>query len=159
METLYFEDIDSGEVRDLGKIRVKREEMLDFARQYDPQPIHTDPTAAAESIYGELIASGWFTASLCMRVLATELLTKAASMGAFGLEELRWPTPVRAGDVLTIEHEVLATNASSSRGDRGYVDNELRATNQADELVLTWRATNIFQTRPNGTGNRDVTMS
>lgn len=151
MGTIYFEDIEPGQVRDLGTVRVERQEMLEFAKRYDPQPIHTDPDAAADSIYGELIASGWFTAGLCMRALAMEFLDNAASMGAFGIDELRWPTPVRAGDVLHVEHEVLDVHASSSRDDRGYVDNKLRATNQDGEIAITWEATNIFKTRSHAT--------
>lgn len=147
MGTIYFEDIEPGQVRELGDIQVEREEMIAFAERYDPQPIHTDPEQAAESIYGELIASGWFTVGLCMRVFAGEFLAEAASMGAFGVDELRWPTPVRAGDVLHVEHEVRDVTPSSSRDDRGYVDNTLRATNQHGEVVITWEATNIFLSR------------
>lgn len=146
MAHIYFEDIEEGTEHDLGKVTADRTEMVAFAERYDPQPFHTDPAAASDSIYGELIASGWFTASLCMRQLVVEFLDDVASMGAFGVE-LSWPTPVRPGDTLQVSLEIVETKASESRADRGYVDNRVVAVNQQDETVLEWEGTNIIRRR------------
>lgn len=146
MADLYFDDIEEGHRRELGSYTVPREEMMEFARRYDPQPIHVDEEAASESIFGGVIASGWYTASVCMRLLVDEFLGEAASMGSLGLDELRWQTPVRAGDTLTVSNEILETRRSESRDDRGYVRNKTIAHNQDGEEVLVWVATNIFAT-------------
>jgi len=142
----YFEDIEPGERHDLGSYTADRDELLDFAERYDPQPIHTDPEFAAEAMYGGLIASGWHTAGSCMSLMAENFLAETATLGSFGLEELRWPAPVRPGDTVSVAVEVVETTASESRADRGYVTNDVRAWNDADEEVLFWRATNIFLT-------------
>jgi acyl dehydratase len=148
MTPLHYEDIDVGSVHDLGSYRVSTDELTAFAEQYDPQPIHVDEAAAGESIHGGVIASGWHTASACMRLLVDEFLNDTASMGSFGLDELRWRTPVRAGDTISARSEITDKRESSSRDDRGYVQNELVAHNQHDEEVVFWRATNIFRKRP-----------
>lgn len=148
MATLYYEDIEMGEVRELGTYSVTKDELTAFAQRYDPQPIHVDEAAAQESMYGGVIASGWYTASVCMRLLVDELLKDAASMGSFGLDELRWTTPVRAGDTISAHNEITEKRESESRDDRGYVQNELTAHNQEGEEVVFWRATNIFAKRP-----------
>lgn len=147
MPEIYFEDVETETTVELGSYRIPREEMLAFAERYDPQPFHVDEAAAGDSIYGELIASGWYTASVCMRLLVDGFLEETASMGSFGLEELRWEAPVRAGDVLTAEVTFADKRPSSSRDDRGYVTNEVVATNRDDETVLRWTATNIFERR------------
>lgn len=144
MSTTYFEDLTEGEVTDLGSAEVDREEMIAFARRYDPQPIHTDETAPETAVYGGVIASGWYTAGLCMRLFVDGLLKDAASAGSFGLDELRWTAPVRAGDTIHAENEILETWPSESRADRGYVSNELRGFNGEGEPVISWTATNIF---------------
>ena len=147
MTKRYFEDIDVGTVFDLGHFSVTRDDILEFAERYDPQPIHVDPEVAEESIYGGLIASGWHTGSLCMRQLANELMNDAASLGSFGLEELRWRKPLRPGDTVFVESEILDKRRSESHDDRGYISNELRGKNAEGELVISWRATNIFLRR------------
>ena len=144
MANLYFEDLEEGQRRELGSYTVPEDEMMEFARRYDPQPIHVDEEAAQDSIFGGVIASGWYTASVCMRLLADEFLNEAASMGALGLDKLRWQNPVRAGDTLTVSNEILETRPSESRDDRGYVRNKTVAYNQDGEEVLVWVATNIF---------------
>lgn len=145
MATLYYEDIEVGDVHDLGEYRVSKDECTVFAERYDPHPIHTDEAAARDSIYGGLIASGWYTASVCMRLLVDGFLNEAASMGSFGLDELQWPTPVRPGDTISAHCKITDKRTSDSRNDRGYVENELTAHNQDDEAVVFWRATNIFE--------------
>jgi acyl dehydratase len=143
----YFEDVDAGETHDLGSYSADREELIEFARRYDPQPIHVDPEAARETMFGGLIASGWHTGGSCMALLTEGFLNDTASVGSFGLDELRWPSPVRPGDVVSAGIEVPATHASESRDDRGYVDVELRAENDDGEEVLVWESTNIILTR------------
>jgi acyl dehydratase len=142
--TLYYEDIDVGHTREVGSYTADRAELLEFARRYDPQPIHVDPEAAAETPFGGLIASGWHTASACMALLVEGFLNDTATLGSFGLDELRWRTPVRPEDTVTVGMEVLERTVSSSRDDRGYVEIEVEATNDDDEEVAYWRATNIF---------------
>jgi acyl dehydratase len=132
----YFEDIDAGETHDLGSYTADREELIEFASRYDPQPIHVDPEAARGTMFGGLIASGWHTGGSCMALLTEGFLNDTASVGSFGLDELRWPSPVRPGDIVSVEIEIPATHASESRDDRGYVDIELHAENDDGEEVL-----------------------
>jgi acyl dehydratase len=117
--TRHFEDIETGEIHDLGTYTADREEMIAFARRYDPQPIHVDPEAAADTIYGGLIASGWHTAGSCMRLVARGFLNDAASIGSFGLDDLRWTAPVRPGDTVSVTLDVAETRESDSHDDRG----------------------------------------
>jgi acyl dehydratase len=147
MPDIYFEDLEEGECRELGSYTIPKDEMMQFATRYDPQPIHTDEAAASESIFGGVIASGWYTAGICMRLLVEEFLNDAASMGAHGLEELKWPTPVHAGDTLTVENKIMDTRASESRNDRGYARNLTTGYNQNDDEVIRWIAVNIFARR------------
>lgn len=146
----YFEDIAAGETHDLGSYTADREELLSFARRYDPQRIHTDPDVAAETMYGGLIASGWHTAGACMALLVEGFLRETATLGSFGLEELRWQTPVRPGDTVGVELDVADKMPSSSREDRGYVDLEVTAENDDGDEVIYWLSTNIFLTRAGG---------
>ncbi len=103
-----FEDISVGETDSFGRYEVTAEEVVDFAERYDPQPFHTDPEAAAETSFGGLVASGWHTAAMTMRLLVENLLSEVATRGALGVDDLRWRVPVRPGQTLTVETEVLA---------------------------------------------------
>ena len=143
----YFEDIEAGEIHDLGSYTADREELIEFARRYDPQPIHIDPDAAARTMFGGLIASGWHTAGSCMGLLAEGFLNDTASVGSFGLEELRWRTPVYPGDTVSVTATLPETHTSESRDDRGYIDVELSAENGDGEEVCYWDSTNIILTR------------
>ncbi|QLG63890.1 MaoC family dehydratase [Halorarum salinum] len=145
--TRTFEDIEVGAVHDVGSFEATEAEIGSFAERFDPQPIHVDPASAAESMYDGLIASGWYTASASMRLLVDGFFSDTVSMGSFGVEELRWRTPVRPGDVVSVELEVLDKTESSSREDRGYVENEVRGHNEDGEEVVYWRATNIIGRR------------
>ncbi|MBX0297325.1 MaoC family dehydratase [Haloarcula nitratireducens] len=147
MSDIYFEDIAEGTTRDVGSYTVSKEEMIAFSERYDPQPIHVDEEMASESTFGDIIASGWHTACLCMRLLVDEFLGEMASIGSPGLDELSWSTPVYAGDTLTVENEILDTRLSESRDDRGYVRNQTRAYNQDGDTVLSWIATTIVLRR------------
>lgn len=138
-----YEDIETGAVYDVGSFVAAEEEMRTFAERYDPQPIHTDPEAASDSIFGGLTASGWFTASCCMRLFVDEFLSDTISMGSFGRSELRWRTPVRPRDTVSVKMKIADKTVSNSRDDRGYIEVDVTATNQDGDEVVYWRSTNI----------------
>ena len=103
----YFEDLTVGETTEFGTYEVTADEMTSFAEEYDPQPFHTDPDAAAESPFGGLVASGWHTASMTMRLLVDNHLSEGAARGALGVDDLRWRRPVRPGDELAVRTEIV----------------------------------------------------
>jgi acyl dehydratase len=147
---LAYEDFTPGRSFDLGTVVVDRDEMLAFARRFDPQPFHLDEAAGAASIFGGLAASGWFTASLWMRAYVDGLLVRAASVGSPGGEEIRWPAPVFAGDELRASVEVLGARRSRSRPAVGLV--RLRSLlHRGDELVYAATVTGMFTVRDPGT--------
>ena len=115
----YLEDFTAGEVIDLGSYTLDEAEILEFARRFDPQPFHVDPERAAASIYGGLIASGWHTCGIFMRLAVDGLIGDSSSMGSPGLDNLRWLLPVRPGDTLRARYTVLEVTPSRSRPDRG----------------------------------------
>jgi acyl dehydratase len=117
----YFEDFEPGQVFELGSHDVTEAEIVEFAERWDPQPFHTDAEAAAESVFGGLIASGWHTGAMWMRLYVDSLLGGMTSMGSPGIEELRWLAPVRPGDTLHGRLTVLETTPSERRPDRGTV--------------------------------------
>lgn len=124
----HYEDLTVGATHELGTVVADRSEMLAFAERYDPQPFHVDPEAAAATPFGGLIASGWYTAALCMRRLVEAELADAAALGALGVEELRWPAPVRPDDELALSTRVLSKRPSESRPGTGVVRIRLTAT-------------------------------
>jgi acyl dehydratase len=137
--TRYFEDLEVGDVYELdATYEVTETEVKEFAEKYDPQPFHLDEEAAQDSIFGSLAASGWHTASMCMRLLVDGFLEPEASMGARGVDELRWKQPVYPGDTLHGEVEVVEKRDSESRPELGHIETELRGYNQDDELVIRW---------------------
>jgi len=141
-----FEDFTPGHVFDLGTTVVDRDEMVAFARRFDPQPFHLDDEAAARSVFGALAASGWFTAGLWMRAYADTVLNNATSMGSPGGEEIAWPAPVFAGDELAASMEVLEARLSRSRPGLGLV--RLRAhLHRAGDEVFRSTFTGMFATR------------
>ncbi len=143
----YFEDFQVGQVQELGSYVVTREEILAFARQYDPQPFHLDEDAGRSSIYGSIIASGWQTAAICHRLLVESVLEKSSSMGSPGLDELRWLRPVRPGDTLSARIEVLSSTPSRSKPDRGTTKIRMEVRNQQGEVVMTEVAAVLFRCR------------
>ena len=145
--TRYFEDFHVGEIIDLGSVQVSQEDIIGFAQQYDPQPMHVNPNAATFTIYGGLIASGWHTGALFMRLLVRNLIAQTSSLGSPGMEELNWPAPVRPGDTLTGQIEVLATRLSNSRP-MGIVRWRGHLRNQYGQLVMTAIGTNFFGLKP-----------
>jgi acyl dehydratase len=144
----YFEDFELGKTYEVGSRTLEEDEILDFARKYDPQPFHVDKDAAEASIYGGIIASGWHTCGVIMRLMVDGFLHKAASMGSPGLDEVRWLKPVRPGDTLNVTSTVLEMRPSGSKPDRGIVLTEWRAVNQRGELVCTIKGMGMFLKRP-----------
>lgn len=148
MSTLYFEDFEVGQAVDLGSCSVTEEEILAFARQFDPQPFHVDRAAAEASHFGGIVASGWHTCALLMRRIVDGLLLRSASHGSPGVDEIRWLKPVRPGDTLRMQMKVLELVPSRSRADRGVVRGEYEAFNQHGERVLTMKTLGMFGRRP-----------
>ena len=146
----YFEDFTPGQVHELGSVEVDEADMIAFARRFDPQPFHVDPDAAVASHFGGIIASGWYTCALFMRLYVEALLLDADSHGSPGMDEVRWLRPVRGGDVLTGRLEIVETRPSTRRPDRGtvFLLSELR--NQHDEVVLRMTARGMFGRRSVG---------
>jgi acyl dehydratase len=147
----YFEDYELGSSAEFGAVEVSADEIVGFARRYDPHPFHLDG-ADESSPYGGLIASGWHTASMAMRVMVDEVIDGETSLGSPGLGPIRWPLPVRPGDVLRVRVNVVAVKPSSKKPDRGAVTFRVEAFNQNDEIVMVvedWIG--IVKRRPNGT--------
>jgi len=144
----YFEDYTQGEVFEMGDYLITREEILDFAGRYDPQAFHLDEAAARESIFGGLIASGWMTCSVLMRMLVDDFISPMSSMGSPGVDEIRWLKPVRPGDRLRARVTVADTRRSSSRPDRGILHFHQEALNLHDEVVLSMRGMGMSKCRP-----------
>jgi acyl dehydratase len=145
---LYFEDFPPGDVRESGARTVTREEMLAFAREFDPQPFHIDEAAARQTIYGGLIASGWHTIAIYMRLMWDSYLKDTASLGSPGVDEVRWLTPVRPGDTLRARFTVVDAVPSRSKPDRGIVRSLSEVFNQRGEVVMTLRGLGMFGRRP-----------
>ena len=146
-EDRYFEDYIPGAVFEYGEIRVDEAEIIEFARRFDPQDMHVDPEAAARGRFGGLIASGWHTAAMMMRLVAENFLPKKASLGSPGIDELRWLRPVRPGDVLRLRVTVLEATRSRSRPDRGVVRSLMEVLNQDGEVVMSLKPMNIIASR------------
>ena len=146
----YFEEYIPGLTVDCGTFTVTEEEIIAFAKQYDPQPFHVDPAAAAAGPVGGLIASGWQTASLTMRLLVEHFISGETALGAAGVEDISWPRPVRPGDRLHVRATVTGARRSRSKPDRGIVQSMTEITNQDGETVMTMKATNFFLTRDPG---------
>jgi acyl dehydratase len=144
----YFEDFEVGKTIEVGSRTVSEEEIVDFASRFDPQPFHVDRKAAAGSIYGGIIASGWHTCGMMMRLMVDGFLKDAASMGSPGVDEVRWIKPVRGGDTLTVTTTALEKRPSASKPDRGVVVTLWQAKNQHGELVATIKGMGMFGRRP-----------
>jgi acyl dehydratase len=144
----YWEDFRPGDTWQFGTHTFTREEIIAFARQFDPQLFHVDEDGARASIFGGLIASGWHTVSVCFRLAVDGLIGETASMGSPGLDELRWLQPVRPGDTIGARAEVVDSRPSQSKPDRGSVRMRYEATNQRGDVVLRWTGIGIFARRP-----------
>ena len=147
----YFEDYVSGDIHECGQVAVTEAMIIEFARRYDPQAMHIDPDAARSGRFGGLIASGWHTMALGMRLYVDHYLSSVASLASPGVDELRWPNPVRPGDVLAARVNILEARPSRSKPDRGIVRARLEMWNQAHELVLQALMMSIIGRRPSST--------
>jgi acyl dehydratase len=143
----YFEDYVTGAVHAFGSISVDEKEVLDFGRRFVPLAYHTDPEMAKKSIYGGLIASGWHTAALMMRLYTDNYLSKVANLGSPGCDELKWERPVFPGDDLSIRVTVLETRRSESKPDRGIVRSFVEVLNQKREVVMSLKMVNFVRSR------------
>jgi acyl dehydratase len=151
MTERYFEDFAVGQVfKPSGRVRVEKEDIIAFARKFDPQPFHLDKEAARHSIFGRLVASGWHTAAMTMSLIARADYRAAGGTVGLGFDSLRWPVPVGPGDVLHIVNEVLEVRPSRSRPDRGLVKIRTQTFNQNGEVVQEVIGNAMVPRRPAG---------
>ncbi|MCD6041272.1 MAG: MaoC-like protein [Burkholderiales bacterium] len=141
---IWWEDFKVGDRAELGRHTFSEEEIVAFARQFDPQPFHIDRLGAEQTVFGGLIASGWHTCAVGMRLLCDSSLKDAASLGSPGIDNIRWLKPVRAGDTVTYRRIVVESRASMSRKGVGLVKHRWEAVNQDGELVLTMEGWGFF---------------
>lgn len=141
---IWWEDFKVGESSELGRHTFTEAEIVSFGRQYDPQPFHVDPEKAKKSAFGGLIASGWHTCAVGMRLMCEAYISETASLGSPGIDNVRWLKPVRPGDTLTYRRVVLESRASTSRKGVGLVKHRWEAVNQGGELVLTMEGWGFF---------------
>jgi acyl dehydratase len=144
----YWEDYEVGQEFDLGSTSFTADEIVGFARQYDPQSFHVDADAARQSMFGSLIASGWHVTAKLMRLFVDNYVDQRTALGSPGVEEIRWLKPVRPGDTLNALVECAGKVPSKSRPEMGIVHEQWRATNQKGELVMTLKGTNMVRRRP-----------
>jgi acyl dehydratase len=149
----HFEDYPPGAVALYGPIVVDEAEVIDFARRYDPQPFHVDPDAAARSPFGGLIASGWHTGAMMMRVLVDRFFSPVAGLGSPGIDELRWSAPVRPGDRLYVKVTVTDARRSASKPDRGLVRMATEVLKEDGTPAMTMKAMTFVQARAPGGGS------
>ena len=145
---LYWEDFTPGQTDEIGRHTFTEQEMIEFARQFDPQPFHTDPEAAKQSFFGGLIASGWHTCAIAMRLMVQKYIGQAASAGSPGVDNIRWRAPVRPGDTITYRRVILASRPSGSKPDLGLLQTRTEASNQRGEVVMTMEGWGLFRRAP-----------
>jgi len=141
---IWWEDFKVGDQTELGRHAFTEQEIVAFGRQFDPQPFHVDPEQAARTPFGGLIASGWHTCAVGMRLMCEGIINRSESLGSPGIDSIRWLKPVRAGDTLTYRRIVVAARASTSRKGVGLVKHRWEAVNQSGELVLTMEGWGFF---------------
>ena len=146
----YWEDFKVGERVVLGNKTITEDEIIGFAKEFDPQPFHVDKTKAEQSFFGGIIASGWHTCSIAMRMMCDAYLNESASIGSPGVENVRWLKPVRPGDALRGERVILESRASSSKPDIGIVKSRWEMFNQHDEMVMSMEGISMFLRRTPG---------
>jgi acyl dehydratase len=147
---LYWEDFNPGRIFEHGPRRISREEIVGFAAEFDPQPMHLDEIAARTTLLGGLSASGWHACCILMRMCADSFVLNSASMGAPGVDEVKWLIPIRPGDVLTLRATVLETRASGSRPDMGFVRFMFELVNQVGERAMTLTTSLMMSRRADG---------
>lgn len=155
VEDRCFEDYVPGIEAVYGSIPVTEDEIVAFAKRYDPQPMHTDPAWAATGPFGGLISSGWLTTSLATRLYIDHYLSPTASLASPGVDQIRWLQPVRPGDALSIRVKILEARRSRSKPDRGLVRTEVQVLNQTGAVVLTMTAMNLIRCRDAGDATED----
>ena len=144
---VHFEDVEVGETRRFGRYEVTAEEIIEYARQFDPQPFHIDEEAARQSMFGGLIASGWHTGAMFIRMVCEHLVPGTATTGAVGFDDLKWLKPVRPGDILSVESTVREKIDSPSRRGLGTVKIDSRVLNQRNEAVMTLTSLVLYRRR------------
>lgn len=149
-DLLYWEDFPPGDTMEMGSHTFTEEEIIAFARQFDPQPFHIDPAAAKNSFFKGLIASGWHTCAIAMRLMVDKYVARSASLGSPGLDNIRWLAPVRAGDTITYRRVITAARASGSKPAIGLVHSRWEALNQRGEKVMTMEGWGMFRRRHPG---------
>ncbi|EMA04572.1 Acyl dehydratase [Haloarcula vallismortis] len=140
----FYEDISVGDVRESSGYTVSKSEVVEFGEKYDPQPFHTDEEAAKDSVFGGLVASGWQTAAICMR-LNVENSEDIATQAGVGVDNLRWHLPLQPGDTLRLRTEIIDKRPSDSDPSRGYLTTRHEGRNQDDELVISYEATAMIR--------------
>ena len=146
---IYFEDLEVGAETDFGSYKVTREEVLEFARKYDPQPFHLSDEEAAKTHFGRIAASGWHTAAMTMAVIARHVVKhEQAGLGSPGIDELRWRKPVYPGDTLHVRGEIIEKTPSRSRPDMGSFRTHTTVTNQDSDVVMTFTSIVLIRRRP-----------
>jgi acyl dehydratase len=148
MKELYLEDLHVGDRFGSDSFAVTEEDVIAFAQDFDPQPFHLDARAAEESVFKELVASGWHTAAMSMKLFVTGGLRLAGGSVGLGVDELRWPRPVKPGDTLRLETEILEVRPSKSKQDRGVIRIRNVTTNQDGKVVQTFAASVLVRRRP-----------
>jgi acyl dehydratase len=146
----FFEDYEPGESHEYGYAEMTEADILEFANRYDPQPIHTDPEWARTGPFGGLIASGWHTSAVCMRMFIDHYLTHNASLASPGIDEIRFAIPTRPGDVLRLRLTVMQSRTSRTKPDRGLVYTAFEALNQNDQVAMSLTALNMIGRRHPG---------
>ncbi len=145
---IYFEDLEVGSTSKFGRYDVTREEVMEFAQKYDPQPFHLDDEAAAKTHFGRLSASGWHTCAMTMAMLVENMKTsRQAGLGSPGMDNLRWVKPVYPGDTLRVETTIIEKRRSKNRPDMGLFKSDLTIFNQNDEPVMTMRSNGLIKVR------------
>ena len=147
-QVIWWEDFRVGDSSEMGRHTFTEEEILAFGRQFDPQAFHADSAAAQHTVFGGLIASGWHTCAVGMRLMVESYLQKTVSLGSPGVDTIRWLKPVRPGDTLAYRRTVLQSRASTKRKGVGLVKHRYEAQNQAGELVLTMEGWGMFGRKP-----------
>jgi len=145
--SLYWEDFREGQVHEFGGVEVKRDDIVRFASEFDPQPFHVDDAAARGTMFGGLIASGWHTAAMSMRMMCDGYLLRASSLGSPGIESLKWLQPVRPGDTLRVRLTVLEARPLKSKPGVGLVKSRHEVLNQRGEVVMEMQGYGMFGMR------------
>jgi len=144
----YWEDFPVGNTREFGGTTLSQEDIVRFAREFDPQPFHIDEAAAKESVFGGIIASGWHTCSLAMRMMCDAYLLETASLGSPGLDSIKWLKPVRPGDTLRLRSTVVEARPLESKPQTGLIRSHWRMFNQEDECVMEMEGHGMLRRRP-----------